>query len=214
MKPPRARDEEINMDEVLRKRYERKSTFLDWCDQEGLSVITGYGVDDLKIAPLKYWERLDGPAAYCHLEGSQGFVGVLIAVQGVGGAVASAVSPSLIMVLFTETGERAKAVGASENRIVWYHIFPNAFSLVFAEAILTIAVAILTESFLSFLGLGPANVITWGKLIDQAINGIAIERKLIWWIFAPGFAIVIVVMGFTLLGYSLDEIFNPRLRKR
>ena len=42
-------------------------------------MLTGYGIDDLKTAPLKYWERLGGPAAYCHLEGSQGFVGVLIA---------------------------------------------------------------------------------------------------------------------------------------
>ncbi|MGH7875109.1 MAG: hypothetical protein ACREQO_23190 [Candidatus Binatia bacterium] len=67
------------MDEVLRKRYDRKSAFLDWCDKDGLSVLTGYGIDDLKTAPLKYWERLGGPAAYCHLEGSQGFVGVLIA---------------------------------------------------------------------------------------------------------------------------------------
>ena len=61
------------MDETLRRRYERKSAFLDWCDKEGLSVLTGYGIDDLKTAPLKYWERLGGPAAYCHLEGSQGF---------------------------------------------------------------------------------------------------------------------------------------------
>ena len=67
------------MDEVLRKRYERKSAFLDWCDREGLSVLTGYGIDDLKTAPLKHWARLGGTAAYCHLEGSQGFVGVLIA---------------------------------------------------------------------------------------------------------------------------------------
>ena len=67
------------MDETLRRRYDRKSAFLDWCDQDGLSVLTGYGVDDLKAAPLEYWERLGGPAAYCHLEGSQGFVGVLIA---------------------------------------------------------------------------------------------------------------------------------------
>ena len=67
------------MDETLRRRYERKSAFLDWCDKDGLSVLTGYGIDDLKTAPLKYWERLGGPAAYCHLEGSQGFVGVLIA---------------------------------------------------------------------------------------------------------------------------------------
>ena len=110
--------------------------------------------------------------------------------------------------------ERAKAVGASEMRIVWYHIFPNAFSLVFAEAILTVAVAILTESFLSYLHLGPANVTTWGKMIDEALSHSVLVLKLYWWIFAPGFAIVLVVMGFTLLGYALDEIFNPRLRKR
>ncbi len=110
--------------------------------------------------------------------------------------------------------DRAKAIGASEMRIVWNHIFPNAFSLVFAEAILTVAVAILTESFLSYLHLGPANVVTWGKIIDDALSHNVLILKLYWWIFAPGFAIVLVVMGFTLVGYALDEIFNPRLRKR
>lgn len=110
--------------------------------------------------------------------------------------------------------ERAKAVGAGNSRIVWYHIFPNAFSLVFAEAILTIAVAILAESFLSFIGLGPRDATTWGRMIEDASKNNAIELGLVWWIVAPGFAIVIVVLGFTLLGYALDEIFNPRLRKR
>jgi uncharacterized RmlC-like cupin family protein len=51
---------------------------LEWCDKEGLAVITGYGVEDLRTAPLKDWERIGAPAAYCHLEGSQGFVGALI----------------------------------------------------------------------------------------------------------------------------------------
>ncbi len=109
--------------------------------------------------------------------------------------------------------ERAKAIGAGQTRIVWYHIFPNAFSLVFAEAILTIAVAILTESFMSFIGLGPADATTWGKMIEEGIMYSAIQRAPIW-IVAPGIAIVIVVLGFTLLGYALDEIFNPRLRRR
>ncbi|HJU62579.1 MAG TPA: ethanolamine ammonia lyase-activating protein, partial [Candidatus Binatia bacterium] len=67
------------LDEASARRYARKSAFLEFCDKDGLSVITGYGVDDLKSAPLKYWERWGGPAAYCHLEGSQGFVGVMIA---------------------------------------------------------------------------------------------------------------------------------------
>ena len=110
--------------------------------------------------------------------------------------------------------ERARAAGTGKIRIVWIHIFPNAFSLVFAEAILTIAVAILTESFLSFLGFMSLDVITWGVLIEQAYGNYAIERGLVWWIVAPGLAIVAVVLGFTLLGYALDEIMNPRLRKR
>jgi peptide/nickel transport system permease protein len=110
--------------------------------------------------------------------------------------------------------ERAKAIGASNTRIVWFHIFPNAFSLVFAEAILTVAVAILTESFLSYLHLGPSGVVTWGKIIDDALSHDVIIRQNYMWLIAPGFAIVLVVLGFTLLGYALDEIFNPRLRKR
>jgi quercetin dioxygenase-like cupin family protein len=67
------------LDAASARRYARKSAFLEFCEKDGLSVITGYGVDDLKSAPLKYWERWGGPAAYCHLEGSQGFVGVMIA---------------------------------------------------------------------------------------------------------------------------------------
>ena len=110
--------------------------------------------------------------------------------------------------------ERARAVGARRTRIVWHHIFPNTFSLVFAEAILTIAVAILTEAFLSFIGFPPPGAQTWGVMIEYAYTYSAIERHLLWWIIAPGFAIVAVVLGFTLLGYALDEIMNPRLRRR
>ena len=110
--------------------------------------------------------------------------------------------------------ERARAVGAGSSRIVWRHIFPNAFSLVFAEAILTIAVAILTEAFLDYIRLGPQDANTWGKMIDDAISHNVIILRLYWWIVAPGLMIVLVVLGFTLLGYALDEIFNPRLRKR
>src|SRR3990172_2587569 len=109
--------------------------------------------------------------------------------------------------------DRARAIGASQSRIAWRHVFPNAFSLVFAEGILTIAVAILTESFLSYLGLGPdAN--TWGKMIEEALQHSVLVRQLTWWIITPGLAIVGVVLGFTLLGYALDEIVNPRLRRR
>ena len=67
------------METVAKKRFLRKSPFLEFCDAEGLPVITGYGVEDLRTVPLSHWERLGGPAAYCHLEGSQGFVGSMVA---------------------------------------------------------------------------------------------------------------------------------------
>src|SRR5881628_4096267 len=67
------------METVAKERFLRKSPFLEFCDDEGLPVITGYGVEDLRTVPLSHWERLGGPAAYCHLEGSQGFVGSMVA---------------------------------------------------------------------------------------------------------------------------------------
>jgi quercetin dioxygenase-like cupin family protein len=67
------------METVAKERFLRKSPFLEFCDAEGLPVIMGYGVEDLRTVPLSHWKRLGGPAAYCHLEGSQGFVGSMVA---------------------------------------------------------------------------------------------------------------------------------------
>lgn len=110
--------------------------------------------------------------------------------------------------------ERARAVGASDFRIAFRHVFPNVFTLVFAEAILTVAVAILSESFLSFINIGPPDVITWGKILQDARAWSALESGLTWWVVLPGLYIVGIVLAFTLLGFALDEIVNPRLRKR
>src|SRR5258705_3985233 len=65
--------------DTWRERANRKSPFLQWCESEGLKVVGGFGVEDLRALPLAHWERLGGPAAYCHLEGSQGFVGAMAA---------------------------------------------------------------------------------------------------------------------------------------
>lgn len=110
--------------------------------------------------------------------------------------------------------ERARAAGTGNLRIVFRHIFPNAFTLVFAEAILTIAVVILFESFLSFIGIAPADMITWGKILQEAYVWSAAETGLLLWVVVPGLYIVAIVLAFTLLGFSLDEIVNPRLRRR
>jgi len=110
--------------------------------------------------------------------------------------------------------ERAKAIGAADMHIIRRHILPNAFPLVFANTILTVAGSILSEATLSFLKMRPIGVVTWGTMLSYASESMAFQIGLQWWIIAPGLCIVALVLGFTLLGYALDEVMNPRLRKR
>ena len=112
--------------------------------------------------------------------------------------------------------ERARSVGAGELHIIRRHIFPNVFPLIFANAILTVALAILSESALSFLGMGASATVdvTWGNMLEDALSANAMYNGFYLWVIMPGLCIVFLVMGFTFIGYALDEIFNPKLRKR
>ena len=110
--------------------------------------------------------------------------------------------------------ERARMVGSSNLHIMIRHIFPNAFPLIFANTILTVAVSILSEAVLAFLGLSGLNYISWGKIIEEATSHNAIIIGNPMWLVIPGLCIVALVLGFYLFGYALDEILNPRLRRR
>lgn len=110
--------------------------------------------------------------------------------------------------------ERAKAIGSSDMHVIRKHIFPNVVPLVFANAILTIAIAILSESTLSFLGLGPQDVETWGRVLEDAYKESAVLAGPLPFIIMPGLCIVVVVLGFTFVGYAMDEVLNPKLRHR
>lgn len=110
--------------------------------------------------------------------------------------------------------ERARAIGGGEWHIMKKHIFPNVVPLVFANAILTVAICILSEATLSFLKLGPQNAETWGKILSDAYDqGVAIDGPYAF-IIMPGLFIVFVVLGFTFIGYAMDEVLNPKLRRR
>lgn len=110
--------------------------------------------------------------------------------------------------------ERARAIGSGDMHIISRHILPNAFPLVFANTILTVAVSILSEATLSFLKMRPMGTVTWGTMLSYASEASAFQAGLHWWIVAPGLCIVFLVLGFTLLGHALDEVTNPRLRRR
>ena len=110
--------------------------------------------------------------------------------------------------------ERAKAVGAGRGYIIARHILPNVMPLVWAEAVLTVSGAIFTEAFLSFFGLGPPGVQTWGQMVNLAYNGGAMLSGQWWYFLPPGVCITTLVLGFALLGYGIEEVLNPALKRR
>jgi peptide/nickel transport system permease protein len=110
--------------------------------------------------------------------------------------------------------DRARVIGASGGHIMRRHILPNVVNLIVANAVLTFAGAILTETTLSFVGLGDPFQPSWGQLLDAslAVGAPGLGK---WWYFVPaGTAVVMVVFAFTLLGAALDDILNPKLATR
>jgi peptide/nickel transport system permease protein len=104
------------------------------------------------------------------------------------------------------------AIGASTFRIIWRHILPNAVGPVLVAMTLGIPAAILTESGLSFLGLGvqPPHA-TWGNILNEGKDAIEIA----WWLsFYPGLAILVTVLSYNLLGEGIRDALDPRLRQR
>ena len=110
--------------------------------------------------------------------------------------------------------DRARVVGAGPGWIMRRHILPNVVNLIVANTVLTFAGAVLTETTLSFIGLGDPFQPSWGQLLNQAqVDGAAGLGA--WWVFAPpGIAIILVVLAFTLVGGAVDDILNPKLRGR
>ncbi|HSL12228.1 MAG TPA: ABC transporter permease [Actinomycetota bacterium] len=110
--------------------------------------------------------------------------------------------------------ERARALGAGNWHLMSRHVLPNVFPVLFANTVLMVALAILSETTLSILGLGPTNAISWGRIIDESFSAGAFSAGLWWWLVPPGIAIMLVTLSFTMIGFALDEVLNPRLRDR
>jgi peptide/nickel transport system permease protein len=110
--------------------------------------------------------------------------------------------------------ERARALGAGHWHQMTRHVLPNVMPLVFANTTLTVAVSILSETTLSFLGLGDPFHVSWGTMLESAFDQGAITNGAWWYLFPPGIAIILVVLAFTLVGRALETVLNPRLRER
>ena len=107
--------------------------------------------------------------------------------------------------------QSAKVLGLSNLRIMFIHILPNVLAPILVTATLGVGGAILTESALSFLGLGVQPPMpSWGNILTAGKDYLSIA----WWLtFFPGVAILVTVLAFNLLGEGLRDVFDPRLNE-
>lgn len=114
--------------------------------------------------------------------------------------------------------EAAKVAGGGHFHVIFRHIIPNLLPLAFLYMMFNVTSAIFSEAALSFFGLLPGIKISWGIMIDAAhsdgyiLGGRSFQN---WWLWVPpGVAITLLCSAFYLVGRGLDEVVNPRLRKR
>jgi peptide/nickel transport system permease protein len=106
---------------------------------------------------------------------------------------------------------RARSLGASDWYILRRHVVPQVGTLLMANTVLTIAIAIFNETSLSFLGLGDPTAVSWGTMLHFAFSSAAISSGAWWFVVPPGVAVILVVLACSLLGQSIEDSLNPRL---
>jgi peptide/nickel transport system permease protein len=115
--------------------------------------------------------------------------------------------------------EASRALGGGSGHIMRKHILPNVLGLVYAQAALLVPSFILLEAALDFLAVGthPIGTITWGITLTNALGDALTNARygyVWWWYLPPGIAIAVLSLAFVMVGFALDNVFNPKLRKR
>jgi peptide/nickel transport system permease protein len=108
--------------------------------------------------------------------------------------------------------ERARALGGGHAHVIFRHVLPAVLPLVLANTTLNVANAIIGESTLSFLGLGDPTQVSWGSMLNAALQSGAVTSGAWWYLLPPGLGIVVVVLAFTLCGRALEAVLTPALR--
>jgi peptide/nickel transport system permease protein len=108
--------------------------------------------------------------------------------------------------------KRARSLGAGNVRLIMKHVLPQVTPLLIANTVLTVATAIFAETYIAFLGLGDPSQVSWGKLIQNSLVGGAIFKNAWWAIVPPGVCVTLVILACTMVGQSMEDAMNPRLR--
>lgn len=109
--------------------------------------------------------------------------------------------------------EAAKAYGASNRRIIFSYLIPRMVPLLIPGLVSAVPAFVFLEATLAVLGLGDPTLPTWGKIINDAESNGALYKGYYYWILEPAVLLMLTGLGFAMLGFALDRIFNPRLRE-
>ncbi len=108
--------------------------------------------------------------------------------------------------------EAARCIGASNVKLMFGEIMPNVLPLMFAQAVLMITYAIYDEAILAFLGLGDPTRISWGSMLHFAFESGVMARSP-WWIGPPIVSIIMLIVGFSLLGTAVTDVLTPQYKE-
>ena len=178
-----------------------------------LAVVTVFGDED---SAVRRFLADDTPLPEGSFMGIPFFLDILIISLAIGVAVVAGVTRivrgAVLSLKENVYVDAARALGASDARIMLHHIFPNVVALVVILASITLPIAIIAEAAISFLGVGvPVPTPSWGA--DLTGPNRATAQTGAWWpVFFPGLALSLVVLGFNMLGDAFRDISDPRLR--
>ena len=183
---------------MMNRRIMGKASFIDLHDATGRMqvYVSRNDVGEEIYAGFKKWD-----------------IGDIIGLTGWAGT-ARIIRAQTLSVKEQQYVERTTSIGAGKWHIMMKHILPNVFPLVFSEAILIVSSSILTETSLAFLGLGDPTNPSWGMMLNDAYSTGAMTVGAWWYFITPGLCVILVALGFTLMGYAFDEILNPKLKER
>ena len=108
--------------------------------------------------------------------------------------------------------EAARAYGANNLRIIFNYLIPRLIPLLIPALVAAVPSYVFLEASLAVLGLGDPILPTWGKVVNDAFTNGALYKGQYYWILQPAVLLMITGLGFAMLGFALDRIFNPRLR--
>lgn len=109
--------------------------------------------------------------------------------------------------------EAARAYGAGSFRIVFRYMIPRVLPIIIPGIITSVPSFVFLEAALAILGIADPLMITWGKILQESYKNAALIGGALHWVFAPSVALFLMSISFALIGFTLDRVFNPRLRQ-